>query len=38
VPHGVTLLARPFEEGLLGTVGIALEQAFNVMGEHPPGF
>ncbi|HTV16582.1 MAG TPA: amidase [Acidobacteriaceae bacterium] len=38
VPHGITLLARPFEEGLLGAVGIALEQAFNVMGEHPPGF
>ena len=38
VPHGVTLLARPFEEGTLGTAGIALERAFNVMGEHPPGF
>ena len=38
VPHGVTLLARPFEEGLLGAAGIALEHAFNVMGEHPPGF
>ncbi|HTW46481.1 MAG TPA: amidase [Acidobacteriaceae bacterium] len=38
VPHGITLLARPFEEGMLGTVGIALEQAFNVVGEHPPGF
>ena len=38
VPHGVTLLARPFEEGTLGAAGIALERAFNVMGEHPPGF
>jgi Asp-tRNA(Asn)/Glu-tRNA(Gln) amidotransferase A subunit family amidase len=35
VPHGVTLLARPFEEGMLGSAGIALEQAFNVMDEHP---
>jgi Asp-tRNA(Asn)/Glu-tRNA(Gln) amidotransferase A subunit family amidase len=38
VPHGVTLIARPFEEGMLGAAGIALEQAFNVAGEHPPGF
>jgi Asp-tRNA(Asn)/Glu-tRNA(Gln) amidotransferase A subunit family amidase len=38
VPHGVTLIARPFEEGTLGTAGIALEKAFNVAGEHPPGF
>jgi Asp-tRNA(Asn)/Glu-tRNA(Gln) amidotransferase A subunit family amidase len=38
VPQGVTLLARPFEEGTLGAAGIALERAFNVMGEHPPGF
>ena len=38
VPHGVTLIARPFEEGKLGTAGMALEKAFNVAGEHPPGF
>jgi hypothetical protein len=38
VPYGVTLLAGPFEEGKLGTAGIAMERAFNVMGEHPPGF
>jgi Asp-tRNA(Asn)/Glu-tRNA(Gln) amidotransferase A subunit family amidase len=38
VPHGVTLLARPFEEGMLGTAGIALERAFHVMDERPPGF
>ncbi len=38
VPHGVTLIARPFEEGMLGAAGIALEQAFNVADEHPPGF
>jgi Asp-tRNA(Asn)/Glu-tRNA(Gln) amidotransferase A subunit family amidase len=38
VPHGVTLIARPFEEGTLGAAGIAFEQAFNVAGERPPGF
>ena len=38
VPHGVTLIGRLFEEGTLCSAGIALEHAFNVMGEHPPGF
>jgi Asp-tRNA(Asn)/Glu-tRNA(Gln) amidotransferase A subunit family amidase len=38
VPHGVTLIGRLFEEGTLGRAGIALEQAFNVAGERPPGF
>jgi Asp-tRNA(Asn)/Glu-tRNA(Gln) amidotransferase A subunit family amidase len=38
VPHGVTLIARPFEEGTLGAAGIALEHSFDVAGEHPPGF
>jgi len=38
VPHGVTLIGRLFDEGTLGRAGIAMEQAFNVMGEHPPGF
>jgi Asp-tRNA(Asn)/Glu-tRNA(Gln) amidotransferase A subunit family amidase len=38
VPHGVTLIGRLFEEGTLGTVGIALEQAFGVVSERPPGF
>ncbi len=38
VPQGVTLLAPPFEEGRLGTVGIALEQALNVNSERPAGF
>jgi Asp-tRNA(Asn)/Glu-tRNA(Gln) amidotransferase A subunit family amidase len=38
VPHGVTLLAPPFDEGILGSAGIALERAFNVAAEHPPGF
>ena len=38
VPHGVTLIGRLFDEGTLARVGIALERAFNVAGERPPGF
>ncbi len=38
VPHGITLIGRLFEEGKLAQVGIALERAFNVAGERPPGF
>ena len=38
VPHGITLLGRLFDEGTVGRVGVALERAFNVVGEHPTGF
>src|SRR5207247_5687916 len=38
VPPGITLLGRLFEEGTLGQVGIALERAFSVADERPPGF
>jgi Asp-tRNA(Asn)/Glu-tRNA(Gln) amidotransferase A subunit family amidase len=38
VPHGVTLIGRLFDEGRLGTVGIALERSFGVVDERPPGF
>ncbi len=38
VPDGVTLIGRLFEEGTLCTAGIALERAFNVVSERPPGF
>jgi Asp-tRNA(Asn)/Glu-tRNA(Gln) amidotransferase A subunit family amidase len=38
VPHGITLVGRLFEDGLLGRVGIELEKAFGVSGERPPGF
>jgi Asp-tRNA(Asn)/Glu-tRNA(Gln) amidotransferase A subunit family amidase len=38
VPHGVTLIASLFEEGTMCTTGIAMEKAFAVAGEHPPGF
>jgi Asp-tRNA(Asn)/Glu-tRNA(Gln) amidotransferase A subunit family amidase len=38
VPHGITLIGRLFEEGTMCAAGLALERAFNVMGEHPPAF
>jgi Asp-tRNA(Asn)/Glu-tRNA(Gln) amidotransferase A subunit family amidase len=38
VPHGVTLLGRLFDEGLVARAGVALERAFGVHGERPPGF
>jgi Asp-tRNA(Asn)/Glu-tRNA(Gln) amidotransferase A subunit family amidase len=38
VPHGVTLISRLFDEGTLGSAGLALERAFGVVKEHPPGF
>jgi Asp-tRNA(Asn)/Glu-tRNA(Gln) amidotransferase A subunit family amidase len=38
VPHGVTVLGRLFDDGLVGQAGLALERAFNVVGERPPGF
>ncbi len=38
VPHGVTLIGRLFDEGTLGQAGIALERAFGVVDERPPGF
>jgi Asp-tRNA(Asn)/Glu-tRNA(Gln) amidotransferase A subunit family amidase len=38
VPHGITILGRLFDEGLIGRVGVALEHAFNVARERPAGF
>jgi len=38
VPHGVTLIGRLFDEGTLGRAGLALEKAFDVVGERPTGF
>jgi Asp-tRNA(Asn)/Glu-tRNA(Gln) amidotransferase A subunit family amidase len=38
VPHGVTLIGRLFDEGTIGRVGLALERAFGVSGQRPPGF
>ena len=38
VPHGVTLIGKLFEEGTLVNAGMALERAFGVVSERPPGF
>lgn len=38
VPHGITLLGRLFEEGTVAQAGIALERAFAVADQRPPGF
>ncbi|MCU1304034.1 MAG: Amidase [Candidatus Sulfotelmatobacter sp.] len=38
VPHGVTLIGRLFDEGTLGRAGLALERAFGVVDQRPPGF
>jgi len=38
VPHGVTLIGRLFEEGTLGSAGLALEHKLGVVDERPPGF
>jgi Asp-tRNA(Asn)/Glu-tRNA(Gln) amidotransferase A subunit family amidase len=38
VPHGVTLIGRLFDEGTLGSVGLALERTFGVAAERPSGF
>jgi Asp-tRNA(Asn)/Glu-tRNA(Gln) amidotransferase A subunit family amidase len=38
VPHGVTLIGRLFDEGTIGSAGLALERAFGVAGERPAGF
>ena len=38
VPHGVTLIGRLFDEGTIARVGLAMEKAFGVADERPPGF
>jgi Asp-tRNA(Asn)/Glu-tRNA(Gln) amidotransferase A subunit family amidase len=38
VPHGVTLIGKLFEEGILAQAGIALEKSFGVSSERPKGF
>jgi Asp-tRNA(Asn)/Glu-tRNA(Gln) amidotransferase A subunit family amidase len=38
VPHGITLVGRLFDDGLVGRVGMALEQTFGVAAERPPRF
>jgi Asp-tRNA(Asn)/Glu-tRNA(Gln) amidotransferase A subunit family amidase len=38
VPHGVTLIGRLFDEGTVARAALALEKAFGVTSERPPGF
>ncbi len=38
VPHGVTLLGRLFDEGIVANAALALEQAMGVADERPKGF
>ena len=38
VPHGITLIGRLFDEGTVASAGLALERAFAVANERPPGF
>jgi len=38
VPHGVTLIGRLFEEGALGSAGLALERIVGVTDQRPSGF
>ncbi len=38
VPHGVTLIGRLFDEGTVAQASLALEKAFGVVDERPPGF
>jgi Asp-tRNA(Asn)/Glu-tRNA(Gln) amidotransferase A subunit family amidase len=38
VPHGVTLIGRLFDEGTLGSAGLALERIFGVREQKPAGF
>ncbi len=38
VPHGITIIGRLFDDGLIGRVGLALEREFGVAAERPAGF
>lgn len=38
VPHGVTLIGRLFQEGVLAQAGMALERAFGVASDRPVNF
>jgi Asp-tRNA(Asn)/Glu-tRNA(Gln) amidotransferase A subunit family amidase len=38
VPHGITILGRLGDDGLIGQVGVALEREFKVVSETPAGF
>ncbi len=38
VPHGVTLVGKLFDEGMIVSAGMAMEKAFDVSEKRPPGF
>jgi len=38
VPHGVTLIGKLFDEGVLANAGRAFERSFEVANQRPPGF
>ncbi|HWK31564.1 MAG TPA: amidase, partial [Terriglobales bacterium] len=38
VPHGITLIGKLFDEGIVARAGMAIESAVKVAGERPPGF
>jgi Asp-tRNA(Asn)/Glu-tRNA(Gln) amidotransferase A subunit family amidase len=38
VPHGICLIGRLFDDGMMGTAGTALERAFGVADKRPSGF
>ena len=38
VPHGITLIGRLFDEGLIASVGLALERRLGIVDRRPPGY
>jgi Asp-tRNA(Asn)/Glu-tRNA(Gln) amidotransferase A subunit family amidase len=38
VPHGITLIGKLFDEGVIGSVGVALERSLDVVSQRPSGF
>jgi Asp-tRNA(Asn)/Glu-tRNA(Gln) amidotransferase A subunit family amidase len=38
VPHGITLIGKLFDEGVIASVGLALERSLDVAGQRPSGF
>jgi Asp-tRNA(Asn)/Glu-tRNA(Gln) amidotransferase A subunit family amidase len=38
VPHGITLVGRLFEDGVVGRLGLAVERTLGVAAERPQGF
>jgi Asp-tRNA(Asn)/Glu-tRNA(Gln) amidotransferase A subunit family amidase len=38
VPHGITLIGRLFQEGIIARVGLAMERELAVSKNNPPAF